>query len=726
MNQNKKMQNLVGNNKPWYKKKGTIITSSSILGAGVLATAIAVPLVLLSNNETSTIVFDKNIVETNKMLNEADNKNSRIGIWNNFISTLSPSNTPRANSLDSIVRTDAFIKEFINLLTDNLYVTEKGTERGAITQVDVDKIKATISESANLALFKDTTAAVYTELFDFKDSTSMFTFKNKTNNPTIEFSLFMPLPGLDLIYNDNGTVNIKTPATHPNDINSNVRLNIKTFTNPSIRSEKNYYFKANSNIQLPGVIVNKFPTFYSQTITNESSYRQHINKSLADIQSSISNDSTNIKSLSYWNSFAILYYKANVALLKEDLLKATNIGGMYKFLAANAKDASNNAISNTDLEEIKTIAAEGTGATKGDKLGLTKPFIASPSYSTLLLNTTNTTGNKYTLDVNVTKFSYDFKVSNLFLGSDAISITPSLELSATLVKTPTNSTAATTYNIANSTYDVSSLVSLSGSGVLTESGGLAGFFSEITDITNDGAVGPLQVSQLVNGLVNLNSKSQTEQIQFWNTFSSVEANEKKLTASLKGNKILANFITQYVDFTNISGFTTDNASLPTIQKHILESSIENKKNSLVVSTWNFTTDGTSKITLEDSTNGIVYGTNSSIDKFDSITIYLGYETDSIENINFTSNISGGSNISFSQTIGQTSTFSSKEEVIAAAKKRVSIVFEKTTTSDTSKPATLIGYFGQSKNESKQTTKPIIISERIIRGSELITAISQVK
>ncbi|MEG2463929.1 MAG: hypothetical protein RSA87_01920, partial [Malacoplasma sp.] len=182
----------------------------------------------------------------------------------------------------------------------------------------------------------------------------------------------------------------------------------------------------------------------------------------------------------------------------------------------------------------------------------------------------------------------------------------------------------------------------------------------------------------------------------------------------------------YVDFTNISGFTTDNASLPIIQKHILESSIENKKNSLVVSTWNFTTDGTSKITLEDSTNGIVYGTNSSIDKFDSITIYLGYETDSIENINFTSNISGGSNISFSQTIGQTSTFSSKEEVIAAAKKRVSIVFEKTTTNDTSKPATLIGYFGQSKNESKQTTKPIIISDRIIRGSELITAISQVK
>ncbi|MEG1150758.1 MAG: hypothetical protein RSD51_01525, partial [Malacoplasma sp.] len=408
MNQNKKMQNLVGNNKPWYKKKGTIITSSSILGAGVLATAIAVPLVLMSNNETSTIVFDKNIVETNKMLNEADNKNSRIGIWNNFISTLSPSNTPRANSLDSIIRTDAFIKEFINLLTDNLYVTEKGTEKGAITQVDVDKIKATILESANLALFKDTTAAAYTELFAFKDSTSMFTFKNKTNNPTIEFSLFMPLPGLDLIYNDNGTVNVKTPATHPSDVNTNVRLNIKTFTNPSIKgTEKNYYFKANSNIQLPGVIVNKFPTFYSQTITNESSYRQHINKSLADIQSSISNDSTNIKSLSYWNSFALLYDKANIALLKEDLLKATNIGGMYKFLAANAKDASNNAISNTDLEEIKTIAADGTG----DKLGLTKPFVTSPSYSTLLLNTTNTTGNKYTLDVNVTKFSYDFKVS---------------------------------------------------------------------------------------------------------------------------------------------------------------------------------------------------------------------------------------------------------------------------------------------------------------------------
>ncbi|MEG2198585.1 MAG: hypothetical protein RRZ34_01860, partial [Malacoplasma sp.] len=364
-------------------------------------------------------------------------------------------------------------------------------------------------------------------------------------------------------------------------------------------------------------------------------------------------------------------------------------------------------------------------ATKGDKLGLTKPFIASPSYSTLLLNTTNTTGNKYTLDVNVTKFSYDFKVSNLFLGSDAISIIPTLELSATLAKTATDSTT-TTYNIANGTYDVSSLVSLSGSGELKESGGLAGFFSEITDITNDGAVGMLKVSQLVNGLVNLNSKSQIEQIQFWNTFSSVEENVRKLTASLKGNKILANFITQYVDFTNISGFTTDNASLPTIQKHILESSIDSKKNTLVVSTWNFTTDGTSTITLKDTTNGIVYGTNSSIDKFDSITIYLGYEADSIQNINFTSNISGGSNISFLQTTGQTTTFSNKEEVIAAAKKRVSIVFEKTTTSDTSKPATLIGYFGQSKNESKQTTKPIIISERIIRGSELITAISQVK
>ncbi|MEG1820949.1 MAG: hypothetical protein RR201_01760, partial [Malacoplasma sp.] len=342
MNQNKKMQNVVGNNKPWYKKKSTIITSSSILGAGVLATAIAVPLVLTSTSTTTTVVSPE-VIATNKILNQSNNKDSRIGFWNNYMKSISTTETQRATSLDLIVRKEEFINQFISFLIDNLYVTENGTETGSITQVDASKIKSSLSEFANKESFADPALATYTNLFNFTNSDLMLNFKNKASAATIEFSFYMPLVGLDLIYNDNQTVSVKTSKVHDATKANNIRLTIKTFSelNISTSNQKDYFFKVDSDIKLPSAILTWFPKFFETAIKKEASLRKHIETTLSTIKTTINSDTSNIKSLSYWNSFALLYDKANAAFLKADLLKDVNAGGMYKFLTENAKDTSN-------------------------------------------------------------------------------------------------------------------------------------------------------------------------------------------------------------------------------------------------------------------------------------------------------------------------------------------------------------------------------------------------
>ncbi|MEG1821268.1 MAG: hypothetical protein RR201_03415, partial [Malacoplasma sp.] len=186
------------------------------------------------------------------------------------------------------------------------------------------------------------------------------------------------------IYNDNQTVSVKTPKLHDTTKVNNIRLTIKTFSelNISSNNQKDYFFKSDSDIKLPSAILTWFPKFFETEIKKETTLRKHIETTLSTIKTTIINDTSGIKSLSYWNSFALLYDKANVAFLKADLLKDVNASGMYKFLTENAKDASNATIPLTELEAIKTIAntiGSGTDPAKGDLLGLTTPFVTSPS-----------------------------------------------------------------------------------------------------------------------------------------------------------------------------------------------------------------------------------------------------------------------------------------------------------------------------------------------------------
>ncbi|MEG2476360.1 MAG: hypothetical protein RSA40_02325, partial [Malacoplasma sp.] len=561
MNQNKKMQNVVGNNKPWYKKKATIIALSTILGAGVLATAIAVPLVLTSTSSSKPdvpAISQEVITATNKILNGTNNKDSRVRVWNDYMVSLRPKADNDPNSIDSIVRTDQFINEFINFLTDNLYVTTAGTEAGAITQSDVNKIKSAISNATNKPCFKDTNLTTYTELFNFISDTSMFGFKNKATGATFEFNLFMPFPGLDLVYNDDQTIDFNISDKHDASDSKNVRLTINAFSDANIAITRHVYFKPGANIRLPNSVTKGFSPFFIKTIQNEESLRKHMLATFADIKNTIDADTSRIKSLSYWNSFALLYDRANIAFLKEDLLKETTVGGMYKFLTANAKDASSQPIPKTDLDAIKTIAETlGTGTNpapaKGDLLGITEPFVSSPVYSNLLLNTTNTSGDKYSLELNITKFSYEFAVNSLFESQNSVIVTPSLELSGKVVKKASDNTL-TTYNIANALYDVSDLISLSGD-TDSETGGFIGFFIELMDLTN-------RKPALINGLVKLNSKPVEEQVAFWNEFSSDTENAKKLLATLKSPNTLSVFINEFIDSTNLFGFASTNGSLP--------------------------------------------------------------------------------------------------------------------------------------------------------------------
>lgn len=96
--------------KPWYKKKNTIIAISSILGAGVLATVIAVPIALTSKttNIASNPIVDPKFEKTIEVLNVANNKNSRMSVWNNYAGILNAPITSGSNDspISQIVRTN--------------------------------------------------------------------------------------------------------------------------------------------------------------------------------------------------------------------------------------------------------------------------------------------------------------------------------------------------------------------------------------------------------------------------------------------------------------------------------------------------------------------------------------------------------------------------------------------------------------------------------------------
>ncbi|MEG2198411.1 MAG: hypothetical protein RRZ34_00960, partial [Malacoplasma sp.] len=417
MNENEKLetesQTICENNKPWYKKKNTIITSSSILGAGVLATVIAVPIAIADTTITTPTPTPPPTVnpiqDAINVLNVADNKEARATVWNAYMTELAAT---RGTEFDKIIRTDAFIDQFINLLTDNLYVTEAGSETGAISKADAVSFKETISNTTNKPFFKETTLATYANLFDFSKTTVMFTFKDKTSNETIHFTLTMPLAGLDLKYNDDQTISITTPAAHDTTTTNVVQLDIIKCSNPSITTSKKVYFNTNATITLPSEIMTGFPTYFDSTVKAEEKARTDLKTSLETIQKSITSDSTGTVGLSYWNSFALNYAASNATFLKADLAKETTDGGIYKFLATNAKTTGDSpaAIPDTELKEIKTLL---TSTTTTDFTLSTTPFVSSPSYSDLFFVTNKTpsaTVNNYELELDITKFSYTFSI----------------------------------------------------------------------------------------------------------------------------------------------------------------------------------------------------------------------------------------------------------------------------------------------------------------------------
>ncbi|MEG1821250.1 MAG: hypothetical protein RR201_03325, partial [Malacoplasma sp.] len=207
--------------------------------------------------------------------------------------------------------------------------------------------------------------STYSNLFNFSStsaSTPMFTIKNNTSGDIFNFSLFMPLIGLDLIYNDNETVSIKIPALHDLTNENNVRLNVTKFStlNPAINVSTNFYFKPNSILQIPKTITTNFNTFIYLASQDEQSKRTNIINSLTRIQKSILSDQTGNIGLTYWNSFALNYATSNNTFLKADFAKEIADAGMYKFLATNAKNGNTN-ISADELTLLRTqLTTEAT------------------------------------------------------------------------------------------------------------------------------------------------------------------------------------------------------------------------------------------------------------------------------------------------------------------------------------------------------------------------------
>ncbi|MEG0879577.1 MAG: hypothetical protein RSE95_02825, partial [Malacoplasma sp.] len=600
-------------NLPWYKKKNTIIASTSILGAGIFATVIAVPISLTNTPPTTTSDLVKNAIN---QLQVEGNKETRAIIWNRYMGSLNT--TAKATIIEDIVRKDAFIDEFINFIADNLYISETTTDVGSITKADADLFKTTISNATNKPLFKDTALATYTKLFDFTSTTAMFTFKDKATAETIQFSLTMPLAGLDLKYNDDRTVDIQIPATHDTTTAANnVRLSITKFTTPSITSAKDVYFKANSIIKFPSSIMTNFSTFLDTTVKEEEKIRTDMKTSLGAIEKSINSDSTGTVGLSYWNSFALNYATSNVAFLKAEFGKDTTEAGIYKFLADNAKtnDSTPVAISDAELKEIKTLSASSTS---GDFILTDTPFASSPSFSDLFFATNQTSAtSNYALELTVNKFSYKFVIDNLFAGSKAIHITPSLEMSATLIKKTNGNNSTVTYkeyNIAKATYEVGNLINMSPVSTL-DNGGFIGFFNDLlkTPQTSN--------AKLTNGLVTLNSKSINDQLAFWNSFASNSTNKPLILAELKKDNVLYDFITNNIEWTNVLGTTT---TFPTITEATLLTNITNAIKAVDNANFSFDINSTAKIALTD----VAYGSGST-DKFSSIKIYFGNEAESI-------------------------------------------------------------------------------------------------
>lgn len=393
---------------------------------GAIGIPIAITLPIIQKKE-NTIPHNSNEIEAITVLNSANNVDTRINVWNEYITHLSNPITPNGNDsmLNKIVREDIFINQFIDFLTTNLLIDNSSSpENGSITQHNLDLIRAELNKDSTKDIFKNSNLSVYTNLFKFSQNSSiaMFSFDN-VSIPLISFSLFMPfsISGLDLIYRDDKSVDIKIDNTS-NIINNKVRLTINKFPNPSITTPINYYFKSLIPIEFPPIITNGFPDFFSGIVNTEVKAREKLINGLITIKNSIDSDATSQIGLSYWNDFTAKYGTFNKPFVERDLQKTIETSSLYNFISTNVHPDLN---LRGDLNAIRSIAANPLN------LGLNNtPYNNS---SRMLFNTSNTSGTKYALTINIFSFRYEFTVNNLFSGIDnAIKITPYLMISGVL------------------------------------------------------------------------------------------------------------------------------------------------------------------------------------------------------------------------------------------------------------------------------------------------------
>lgn len=409
---------------------GWILFLIGIFAAIGIPIAITLPLSHKKQNVLST----PNEIEAISLLNAANNYDTRINIWNDYITDLSTPITPNGtdSKLNKIIREDIFIDQFIDFLTTNLLVDNSSSpEVGSITQQNLDKIKNELNQASSKEIFKNANFSVYTNLFNFSQnsSTAMFSFNN-VSIPLISFSLFMPLStsGLDLIYRDDKTVAIKIDNTS-NIITNKIRLTINKFSNPSITTPVNYYFKSFIPIEFPSIITHDFPNFFSSIVNEEIKVRDNLINGLIAIKTSIDSDSTSQKGLSYWNDFTTKYGSFNKPFVEKDLQKTIDTGSLYTFISRNISPGFNPT---NYLNQIKNIATNPANLDVNST-----PYNVN---SRTLFNTNNTSGDRFNLTINVYSFWYEFTVNNLFSGLDnAIKITPHIRISGSLIRRGSNS-----------------------------------------------------------------------------------------------------------------------------------------------------------------------------------------------------------------------------------------------------------------------------------------------
>lgn len=431
LNSDKNDKNLVREDVIKHKKQFPITSLLWVLFLIVTFFAIGIPIaitlpLILKKENNSSLTHDTN--EAILILNSANNHDTRINLWNEYMAYLSKPITPTGNDsiLNKIIREDIFIDQFIDFLTTNLLIdNSQSPEVGSLTQLNLEKIKTELSTASSKSVFKNSNLGIYTNLFSFSpsSSTAMFSFNNGTL-PLISFSWFMPWTknGLDLIYRKDKSVAIKIDNTSSNASNK-IRLTINNFTDPYIASPISYYFKSVSSIEFPPIILNEFSNFFESKVNMEIINRQKLIDGFNQIKRSIDLATTPQEGLSYWNDFTTKYGASNKILVEKDLAKPTNAGNLYTFITRTTPPNNNYGVR---LNQIRELAS--------DPNNLSVNNIPYNNNSTQLINTTTTTtGERFTIQINIVSFRYEFSVINLFYGEDnAIQLTPYIKISGIL------------------------------------------------------------------------------------------------------------------------------------------------------------------------------------------------------------------------------------------------------------------------------------------------------